>query len=152
MRTVSTLTRMLFWCLFPSLLRNTGNKHQVNPLVSAETVCHSITYIIFYFFKYGCMAIIKVLVNWTHPLNMLLIISINVWMTTCGTFNETPKVPHILPQNSQHFFSSPCHQKIRNLFHQSSLKCISQKHINKYYSHVSGFIYTYISIYLIWNK
>ena len=27
-RTVSALTRVLFWCLFPSLLRNLGNKHQ----------------------------------------------------------------------------------------------------------------------------
>ena len=28
-------TRVLFWCLFPSLLRNSGNKHQNNTLVSA---------------------------------------------------------------------------------------------------------------------
>ena len=34
-RTVYTLTRVLFWCLFPSLLCNSGNKHQNNPLVSA---------------------------------------------------------------------------------------------------------------------
>ena len=34
-RTVYALTRVLFWCLFPSLLRNSGNKHQNNPLVSA---------------------------------------------------------------------------------------------------------------------
>ena len=40
-RNVSVLTRVLFWCLFPSLLRNSGNKHQNNPLVSAETVRHS---------------------------------------------------------------------------------------------------------------
>ena len=33
-RTVYALTRVLFWCLFPSLLRNSGNKHQNNPLVS----------------------------------------------------------------------------------------------------------------------
>ena len=45
-RTVSALTRVLFWCLFPSLLRNSGNKHQNNPLVSAEIVRHSRTYII----------------------------------------------------------------------------------------------------------
>ena len=43
-RTVSALTRVLFWCLFPSLLRNSGNKHQHNPFVSAETVRHSSTY------------------------------------------------------------------------------------------------------------
>ena len=30
-QTVSALTRVLFWCLFPSLLRNSGNKHQNNP-------------------------------------------------------------------------------------------------------------------------
>ena len=33
-RTVYALTRVLFWCLFPSLLHNSGNKHQNNPLVS----------------------------------------------------------------------------------------------------------------------
>ena len=45
-RTVSTITQVLFWYLFPELLRNSGNKHQNNPLVSAETVRHSSTYII----------------------------------------------------------------------------------------------------------
>ena len=48
LRTVSALTCVLFWCLFPSLLRNSGNKPQNNPLVSAETVRHSSTYIILY--------------------------------------------------------------------------------------------------------
>ena len=47
-RTISALTQVLFWCLFPSLLRNSGNKHQNNPLVSAETVRNSSTYIILY--------------------------------------------------------------------------------------------------------
>ena len=47
-QTVSVLTRVLFWCLFPSLLRNSGNKHQNNPLVMAETVRHSSTYTIPY--------------------------------------------------------------------------------------------------------
>ena len=47
-RTVSALTRVLFRFLFPSLLRNSGNKHQNNPLVSAETVRHESTYIILY--------------------------------------------------------------------------------------------------------
>ena len=47
-RTVYALTRVLFWCLFPSLLRNSGNKHQNNPLVSAQTVRHASTYIILY--------------------------------------------------------------------------------------------------------
>ena len=44
-QTVSALTRVLFWYLFPSL-----NKDKNNPLVSAETVCHSSTYIILYLF------------------------------------------------------------------------------------------------------
>ena len=47
-RTVSALTQVLFLCLFPSLLRNLGNKHKNNTLVSAETVRHSSTYIILY--------------------------------------------------------------------------------------------------------
>ena len=47
-RTVYALTRVLFWSLFPSLLRNSGNKHQNNPLVSAQTVRHASTYIILY--------------------------------------------------------------------------------------------------------
>ena len=51
-RTVSALTRVLFWCLFPSLLRNSGNKHQNDPLVSAETVRHSSTQIILYICKW----------------------------------------------------------------------------------------------------
>ena len=50
-RTISALTRVLFWYLFPSLLRNSGNKHQNNPLVSAETIHHSSTYIILYLLK-----------------------------------------------------------------------------------------------------
>ena len=47
-RTVSALTRVLFRYIVPSLRRNSGNKHQNNPLVSAETVRHSSTYIIVY--------------------------------------------------------------------------------------------------------
>ena len=49
--TVSALTRVLSLYLFPSLLCNLGNKHKSNPLVSAETVCHSRTYIILYVFQ-----------------------------------------------------------------------------------------------------
>ena len=52
-RTVSALTRVLFWCSFRSLLRNSGNKHQNYPLVSAETVGHSSTNFILYIFQ-GC--------------------------------------------------------------------------------------------------
>ena len=47
-RTVSALTRVLFWYLLPSLLWDSGNKHQNKPLVSAKTVRHSSTYIILY--------------------------------------------------------------------------------------------------------
>ena len=47
-RTVSALTRGFFWCLFPELLRNSGNKHQENTWVSAETVRHESTYTILF--------------------------------------------------------------------------------------------------------
>ena len=47
-RTVSTFTQVLFLCLFPSLLRNSGNKWKNNPLVRAETTRHSSTYILLY--------------------------------------------------------------------------------------------------------
>ena len=39
-RTVSVLKRGLFWCLFPELQSNEGNKHQNNSRVSAETARH----------------------------------------------------------------------------------------------------------------
>ena len=45
---VSVLTWVLFWRLFSSLLRNSGYKHQNNPLVSTKTVRHSSTYIFLY--------------------------------------------------------------------------------------------------------
>ena len=47
-RTASAPTRVSIMCLFPSLLRNPGNKHKNNLFVSAETVRHSSTYIILY--------------------------------------------------------------------------------------------------------
>ena len=47
-RTVSVLTRVLFLCLFSSLLRNSGNNHKNNPLLNAETFRHLSTYIILY--------------------------------------------------------------------------------------------------------
>ena len=43
-QTGSVLTRVLFWYLFPSLLR------QNNPLMSAETVRHESTYIVLYWY------------------------------------------------------------------------------------------------------
>ena len=44
-QTVSALTRGVFWCLFPELRSNKGNKHQNNTCVSAETVHHESKYI-----------------------------------------------------------------------------------------------------------
>ena len=60
-RTVSALTRVLFWYLFPSLLCNSGNKQQSNPLVSAETIRHSSSYIILYLFQglVGCFLFLE---------------------------------------------------------------------------------------------
>ena len=42
------LTRELFWCLFPELCSNKGNKHQNNTRVSALTVPRESTYIILF--------------------------------------------------------------------------------------------------------
>ena len=53
-RTVLALSQGLFWCLFPSLHRNSANKHQNKTLVSAETARHLNTYIILYILlEYG---------------------------------------------------------------------------------------------------
>ena len=41
--TVWTLTSGLFWCIYPELLSNEGNKHQNNVPVSADTVRHKST-------------------------------------------------------------------------------------------------------------
>ena len=46
-------SQVLFWCLFPSLLCNEGNKHQNNTRVSAETVRHESTYIILYLTRHN---------------------------------------------------------------------------------------------------
>ena len=47
-RAVSAPTRVLFLCLFPSSLRGSRNENKNNPLVSAETIRHTSTYIILY--------------------------------------------------------------------------------------------------------
>ena len=47
-RTVSVLTKGLFWCLFHELRSNEGNKHQNNTRVSTGTVRHESTYIILF--------------------------------------------------------------------------------------------------------
>ena len=51
-RTVHVFTRMLILCLFPSLLRNSGNKRQNDPLVSAQTSWPSSTCIILSLYIY----------------------------------------------------------------------------------------------------
>ena len=52
-RTVSALTRGLFWCLFPELRSNKGNKHQNNTRLIAETVRHESTYIILFLTRHN---------------------------------------------------------------------------------------------------
>ena len=47
-RTISALKRGLFWCLFPELRSNEGNKHQNNARVSPQTV-HQRVHTLFYF-------------------------------------------------------------------------------------------------------
>ena len=68
-RTVSALTRVLFWYLFLSLLRNSGNKHQNNPLMGAITFRHSSTYIILYIFivTRHIQILIKPFFSFTNP-------------------------------------------------------------------------------------
>ena len=66
-RTVSVHTGVLFLCLFPSLFRNSGNKHKNNPLVSAETVCHSTTYIILYSSQHRTIAL-----RWDNNIKMIV--------------------------------------------------------------------------------
>ena len=46
--TVSALTGVLFWCLFPELQSNKGDKDQNNTPVSTETVRYKSTYIILF--------------------------------------------------------------------------------------------------------
>ena len=78
-RTVSVLTRVLFWYLLPSLLRNSGNKHQNDPLVRAETIRQSSTYIILYirdfphYYQYICYGIDEACVSTHHTKNILYI-------------------------------------------------------------------------------
>ena len=42
-----------FWCLFPELRSNEGNKYQNNTPVSAETVRHESTYIILFLTRHN---------------------------------------------------------------------------------------------------
>ena len=50
-RTVAVLVRGLFWCLFPKLRSNEGNKHHTR--VSIETVRHESTYIILFLTRHN---------------------------------------------------------------------------------------------------
>ena len=52
-RTVSALTRGLFWCLFPELRSNEGNKHENKTRASAETVRREVTYIILFLTRHN---------------------------------------------------------------------------------------------------
>ena len=52
-RTVSALTRGLFWCLYPELRSNEGNKYQYNTRVSAEKVRYESAYIISFLTKHN---------------------------------------------------------------------------------------------------
>ena len=52
-RIVSAPTIGLFWCLFPELRSNEGNKYQNNTWVSAETVLHESTYIILFLTRHN---------------------------------------------------------------------------------------------------
>ena len=69
-QTVYALTRVLFWCLFPSLLCNSWNKHQNNTPVSAYTVCHTGTYIVLYTSIIGCGVKLPIhcQISTVHPL------------------------------------------------------------------------------------
>ena len=52
-QTIYMLTRGLFWCLFPELRSNEGDKHRNNTRVSAQTVCHKTTYIILFLTRHN---------------------------------------------------------------------------------------------------
>ena len=53
-QTVYALTRVLFWCLFPSLLRNSGNKHQNNPSWAHKQFATWVHTLFSMYFSYLC--------------------------------------------------------------------------------------------------
>ena len=65
--TISVLTRGLFWCLFPELRSNEGNRYQNNTQMSAETVRHQSTDIILYIASIACEVTQKYMGN-IYPL------------------------------------------------------------------------------------
>ena len=103
---------VLFWYLFPSLLRNSGNKHQHNSLVSAETVRHSSTYIILY---------VSQMTTWSHGWHF------NDFSQIFQSFQY-----HILQSWEQYstvrvcsFILSSTDEKMNLLFMSSTIKCYS---------------------------
>ena len=52
-QTVSALTRLFFWCLFPGLRSSERNDYQDNNRVSAETVSHDSTYFILFLTRHN---------------------------------------------------------------------------------------------------
>ena len=66
--TVSVLTQVLFWYLFPSLLCNSGNKHQITlswMLKQFVTGVHTLLYIHIYA-SYICTTIYNVIDTWIN--------------------------------------------------------------------------------------
>ena len=91
-RIVSALIRVLFCCLFPLLLRNSGNKYQNKPLVSAETVRRSSTCIIPYEFNIFAERRVTVnMTNFTESSRLLHCNAINeIWQVLCITAKSNP--------------------------------------------------------------
>ena len=50
-RTVYGLTQVLFWCLFPSLLCNSGNKHEIKPSCERINIPELISFTSWFEFK-----------------------------------------------------------------------------------------------------
>ena len=69
-RTVYASTRMLFGCLFSSLLYDSGNTHQNNTILSAYAVPHSSTYLILYISTQA-----EALINYTYLTNTCIQVS-----------------------------------------------------------------------------
>ena len=99
-RTVYALTWVLFWCLFPSLLCNSGNKHQNNPLVSALTICHLSTFVILYICceylgeKWMCY---DGTLPWTHLLSTMMTWFLHYWPFVRGIHWSPVDSPHTGP-------------------------------------------------------
>ena len=81
--TNSALPRVLFWCLFPLLLRNLRNKHQNNPLLSTKTGHDLSLYVILYLlhytiwysivYTYLLVTVVPVVVHWCCSLEFYML-------------------------------------------------------------------------------